>query len=197
MLCWGACQGQTLFFFQQSLMGRDSHSLRAGRFWGSNPGGGDIFRTRPDRPGADPSFHSMGTGALSRALTNSPPQLAPRLKKRYNHTHPLYLRGILQTEFRHFLQDLGFGTLGSVYFSADRKLRTVQHYALCWNSSIFFDLSISDNWHGLYVEQSCVQQETTVALLSTWICEIEMIIVNVLSTVPEGMLQRAPTGRRF
>ena len=32
----------------------------------SNPGGGEIFHTRPDRPGAHPASGTMGTGSLSR-----------------------------------------------------------------------------------------------------------------------------------
>jgi len=33
---------------------------------GTNPGGGKIFRTRPDRPGAHPASYTMGTVSLSR-----------------------------------------------------------------------------------------------------------------------------------
>jgi hypothetical protein len=35
-------------------LSRYSDSLRAGRVRGSNPGGGEIFRTRPDRPWGPP-----------------------------------------------------------------------------------------------------------------------------------------------
>jgi hypothetical protein len=51
------------------------HSFSAGRVaqsvqrpamgwtvWRLNPGGGEIFRTRPDRPGAHPASCTMGTG---------------------------------------------------------------------------------------------------------------------------------------
>jgi hypothetical protein len=31
----------------------------------SNPGGGDIFRTRTERPGAHPASYTMGTGSFS------------------------------------------------------------------------------------------------------------------------------------
>jgi hypothetical protein len=31
---------------------------------GSNPGGGEIFRTRPDRPAAYPASCTMGTGSF-------------------------------------------------------------------------------------------------------------------------------------
>ena len=61
---------------------------------GSNPGGGEIFRTRPDRPWApssllfnrDQFFHGgkeAGGGGV--ALTTHP-QLAPRFKKEYSYT---------------------------------------------------------------------------------------------------------------
>ena len=33
---------------------------------GSNPGGSEVFRTRPDRRWDPPSFCTMGTGSLSR-----------------------------------------------------------------------------------------------------------------------------------
>jgi hypothetical protein len=32
--------------------------------WGSNPGGGEILRTRPDRAGAHPASYTMGTGSF-------------------------------------------------------------------------------------------------------------------------------------
>jgi hypothetical protein len=33
---------------------------------GSNPGGGENFRTRPDRPGAHTASCTMGTGSIPR-----------------------------------------------------------------------------------------------------------------------------------
>jgi len=52
----------------------------------SNPGGGEIFRTRPDRPWGPPTSYTMGTGSfpgVKRPVRgfDHPPHLAPRLKK--------------------------------------------------------------------------------------------------------------------
>ena len=52
----------------------------------SNPGGGEIYRTRPDRSWAHPAFYTMGTGSLpgvkrpGRSVDHVP-HLAPRLRK--------------------------------------------------------------------------------------------------------------------
>jgi len=92
---------------------------------------------------------------------------------------------------------MGFGTLGSFYFSAGRKMRTVQYYACVG----IFRFSLT--YPFLTFDTDCTfsnlvfSTKPLSALSCTWIYEIEMIIMNVLSTVPEGMLQRAPTGRRF
>ena len=50
---------------------------------GSKPGRGEIFRTRPDRPGAHSAIYTMGTGSLSRGIkqpgrgvTHQPPSSA-------------------------------------------------------------------------------------------------------------------------
>jgi hypothetical protein len=54
---------------------------------GSNPGGGEIFRTCPDRPWAPPASYTMSTGSFprvanGRGATLTPhPLLAPRLRK--------------------------------------------------------------------------------------------------------------------
>ena len=53
----------------------------------SNPGGGEIFSTRPDRSSAHPASYIMGTGSLSRGLSGkgvalvTHHHLEPRLKK--------------------------------------------------------------------------------------------------------------------
>jgi len=50
--------------------------------WGVNPGGGEIFRTRPDRPWGSSSSYTMGTGSLpgvkcpGRGLDHPPPSSA-------------------------------------------------------------------------------------------------------------------------
>ena len=48
------------------LWGRDSSvGIATGMGWtvrGSNPGGGEIFRTCPDRSGAHPTSYTMDTG---------------------------------------------------------------------------------------------------------------------------------------
>jgi hypothetical protein len=79
--------------------------LRLATDWsvrGSNPGGGEIFHTCPDRPWGPPillyngywvSFPGIkrpGRGA------DHPPHLAPRLKKEYSSTYspPVGLRGL-------------------------------------------------------------------------------------------------------
>ena len=56
---------------------------------GSNPGGGQIFRTRPDRPWVPPSFlyeysgYQVSFPGVKRPGrgVDHPPHLAPRLKK--------------------------------------------------------------------------------------------------------------------
>jgi hypothetical protein len=55
---------------------------------GSNPGGGEIFRTRAGRPWGLPSRHigyRLAFPAAKRLgrIVNCPPRLAPRLKKEY------------------------------------------------------------------------------------------------------------------
>jgi len=68
-------------------LSRYSDSLRAGQSGGSNPGGGEIFRTRPDRPWGPPSLLYNGyrvfPGGKERPGrgVDHPPDLAPRLKK--------------------------------------------------------------------------------------------------------------------
>jgi hypothetical protein len=70
---------------------------------GSKPGRGEIFRTRPDRPGAHSAIYTMGTGSLSRGIkqpgrgvTHHPPSSAD-VKER---VHLLYLglHGLFQGE---------------------------------------------------------------------------------------------------
>ena len=51
------------------------------------PGGVEIFPTRPDRPGANPTSYTMGTGSFPGITRpgcsdNHPPHLAPSLKKK-------------------------------------------------------------------------------------------------------------------
>ena len=69
---------------------------------GSNPGGGEIFRTRPDRPWGPPSllYNEYGVsfpGVKRQGRCDYPPRLAPRLKKEYSYTStpPLGLRGLV------------------------------------------------------------------------------------------------------
>ena len=50
------------------------------------PVGGEIFRARPDRPGAQPTSYTMGTGSFSGVKrlgrgVNHHPYLAPRLRE--------------------------------------------------------------------------------------------------------------------
>ena len=65
---------------------RYSDCLRAGRFWGSNPSGGEIFRTCPDQPWRPPSLLYNGYrvfpgGKVRRGVTLTPhPLLLPRSK---------------------------------------------------------------------------------------------------------------------
>jgi hypothetical protein len=71
----------------------------------SNPGGGEIFRTSPDRSWAHPASYTMGAGSFPRAKrpgrdVDYPPHPAPRLKKEYSYTStpPLGLHGLLYSE---------------------------------------------------------------------------------------------------
>jgi hypothetical protein len=64
-------------------VGRDSSVGIGGTVRGSNPGGGEIFSTRPDRPWGLPSL--MYNRYRIVALTTHP-HLAPRLKKEYSYT---------------------------------------------------------------------------------------------------------------
>jgi len=71
--------------------------------WGSNPGGDDIFRTRPERPWGPPSLLNNGYKVLRRPErgVDHPPHLAPRLKEEYSYTSapPLGLRGLSRVKF--------------------------------------------------------------------------------------------------
>ena len=78
---------------------------------GSNTGGGEIFRTRPDRPWGPPSLlqnvHRISFPGLKRlgvAMTTNP-HLAARLKKEYSYTStpPLGLRGLFEGELCRYL----------------------------------------------------------------------------------------------
>jgi hypothetical protein len=85
-----------------------SDSLRAGQSGDRIPvcWGGEIFRTRADRPhgGPHPASYTMGTGSFLGGKAAgawrwppNPPHLAPRLKKQYSYTFTpsLGLRGLL------------------------------------------------------------------------------------------------------
>jgi hypothetical protein len=53
---------------------------------GSNPGGGEIFRTRPDRPWGPPrllcnGYRVFSGGVAAGAWCRQPPLLAPKLKE--------------------------------------------------------------------------------------------------------------------
>jgi len=66
-------------------VGRDS-SVGIGTVRGSNPGGGEIFRTRPDRPCGPPSLLYDGYRVFPGVKrpgrgVDHPSHLAPRLKK--------------------------------------------------------------------------------------------------------------------
>ena len=68
-------------------LSRYSDSLQAGTVQGSNSGGGEIFRTRPDRPWGPPSLLYNGYRVSFSGVkrpgrgVDHPPYLAPRLKK--------------------------------------------------------------------------------------------------------------------
>jgi hypothetical protein len=67
------------------------------RVHGSNPCGGEIFRTRPYQPWDPPSLLYNGyRGKRQGRGFDHPPHLAPRLKKEYNYssTPPLDVRGL-------------------------------------------------------------------------------------------------------
>ena len=72
-------------------VGRDSSAGTATRYGldgpGSNPGGGKIFRTHPDRSWAPPSLLYNASGVkLPGCGVNHPPHLAPMLKKEWSYT---------------------------------------------------------------------------------------------------------------
>jgi hypothetical protein len=53
----------------------------------SNPGGVEVFRTRPDRPGAHPASYAMGTGSLPGVKwpgcgVDHPPSSSARIKEK-------------------------------------------------------------------------------------------------------------------
>jgi hypothetical protein len=73
--------------------------------WGSNPGGGEIFRTHPDRSWGPPillynGYQVFPRGKAAGAWRWPPPHLAPRSKKgwSYTSTPPLGLCGLFQGE---------------------------------------------------------------------------------------------------
>jgi len=69
---------------------------------GSNPGGGEIFRTRLGRPCGPPSLPYSGYSVSFLGVKRQgrgfdhPPHIVPRLKKEYSYTStpPLDLRGL-------------------------------------------------------------------------------------------------------
>ena len=71
--------------------------------WGSNPGGGELFRTHPHRPWGQPSLLYNGYcvfpgGKVGGAWRSPPtPHLAPRLRieESYTSPYPLELRSLL------------------------------------------------------------------------------------------------------
>ena len=73
---------------------------------GSNPGGGEIFLTRPDRPCGPPSLLHHGCrvsflGVKRRGRgVNHPPHLSPSLKKEWSYTSTpvMGLHGLFQGE---------------------------------------------------------------------------------------------------
>ena len=88
-------------------MGRDSSvgiGLATGWIvWRSNPGGGEIFHTRPDRPWAPPSLLYNGyrvfpgDKAARGVVLTTHPHLSTEVMKGYGYTstHPLRLSGLL------------------------------------------------------------------------------------------------------
>ena len=96
-----------LFFIRICIVGRDSSVdiTTDQTVEESNPGGGEIFCTVPDRPWAHPASCTMGTGSFpgvkrpGRGVDHST-HLVPRLKKEqsYTCTTPLSLRGLFQGE---------------------------------------------------------------------------------------------------
>jgi len=74
---------------------------------GSNPGGGEIFRTRPDRPWGPTSLLSFLAVKRPERGVDHPPLLMRRLKKelRYTSTSPLGLRGMFYGELNLLLSD--------------------------------------------------------------------------------------------
>jgi hypothetical protein len=95
---------------------------------GSNPGGGEVFRTRPDRPWGPLSLLYNGYGVTvpgvlrpRRGVDHTTPHLAPRLKKEYSYTctPPLDLHGLFEVDlyiyqfcFQTLAASYSFGTLG-------------------------------------------------------------------------------------
>jgi len=90
-------------------MGRDSSVSIATRYGltvrGSNPGGGETFRTRSERSWNPPSLLYNGYRTFPGVKrpgcgVDHPPNLAPRLKKEYSYTSipPLGLRGLFLGE---------------------------------------------------------------------------------------------------
>jgi hypothetical protein len=66
--------------------------------WGLNPGGGEIFRTRPEGPWSPPRL--LYNGSFPRVKRSgrdlsTHPRLSPRLKKKhYTSAPPLVIRGL-------------------------------------------------------------------------------------------------------
>ena len=115
-------------------MGRDSSvgiATRYGR--GSNPGGGEIFRIRPDRPWGPPSLLYNGyrvfpgDKAAGGAVLTTHPHLSAEVTKGYSYTstHPLGLRGLLQGELYLYLQRVTCG-ISDFPFILNRKLLSFQ-----------------------------------------------------------------------
>jgi len=70
-----------LFTVGQNSPFRHSDSLKAGQSGGKNPGGGEIFRTCPDRPW-DPGYRVFPGSKPAGAWRRSPPPSSAEVKKR-------------------------------------------------------------------------------------------------------------------
>ena len=92
------------------LLRRYSDSLGLDRR-GSNPGGGEVFCTRPERPWSSPSLVYNGNRFLFPEVerpgrgADHPLHLAPRLKKKWGctSTPPLDLHGMLWGKLYHLV----------------------------------------------------------------------------------------------
>ena len=102
--CWLSCCSSPVNSLRAEIAQSVWLLATGWKVWGSNPCGGEIFRTPPGRPWDPPSllrnWYRVTFSGVKRPGRGVDTHLAPRLKKEYSYTSasPLGLRGLFYGE---------------------------------------------------------------------------------------------------